>query len=64
MFSGDNLIGVILLGICGVVAGVLIWQITTGKQLVYTGPGWLPPVLGVFGLAAMIWSFFKGPRGF
>ncbi|MFM9106365.1 MAG: hypothetical protein ACKOWF_06660 [Chloroflexota bacterium] len=64
MFSGDNLIGVVLLGICGVVAAVLIWQITTGERLVYDGPGWLPPVLGVLMLGAMLWSFFKGPRGF
>ena len=64
MFSGDNLIGVILLGICGVVAAVLVWQIVTGERLVYNGPAWLPTVLGIAMIAAMIWSFFKGPRRF
>jgi hypothetical protein len=64
MFSGDNMIGVILLGACAVVAAVLVWQISTGERFVYTGPGWLPPILAVAFIGALVWSFFKGPRQF
>jgi hypothetical protein len=64
MFTGENLIGTILLAICGVGGAVLIWQILTGNRLTYDGPAWLPPVLGIVMLGAVLWTWIKGPRQF
>jgi hypothetical protein len=62
MFGGENTIGTILLTACGVVAAILIWQILTGNRLTWHGPGWLPPVIGIVSLAALIWAWFNAPR--
>ena len=41
MLDRENLPGVILLALCTVVAGVLIYSIVTGTRFVWTGPGWV-----------------------
>ena len=53
----DNLIGLIFLGVCGVVAAVLIYSIMTGQRITFD----LPPVISialmvVFG-GALIYGF-------
>jgi hypothetical protein len=61
--DGDNLIGLLLLGICIVVGGVLVWQIATGEELRYTGPGWLVWVLAIAFIGGSLYGLARGGRG-
>jgi len=66
MFKGENLIGVVLAGLCLVAAGIMIWSMATGRELTYNGPGWLPWMLMVVILGGSIWGVaqrFRGRRG-
>ena len=58
--DGDSAIGLLLLGLCAVVAGVLIWQITTGNRLRYSGPGWLVWVLLILFIGASLYGLARG----
>ena len=58
----DNFVGVLLLGMCALVAGVLIYSITTGTTFRYTGPGWLAWVLLALFLGGILASFARGRR--
>lgn len=62
MFDRENSIGIVLLATCVLAGGVLAWSALTGTDLVYTGPGWLPPVLTVAYLAAIAYLWFRRPR--
>ncbi len=55
----DNLVGVLLLGVCGVVAGILIYAIVTGQRLRFSGPGWLGPILLIVMLGLLGYGFFS-----
>ncbi len=59
----NNLIGVLLLGLCAVAGGALIWEIVTGNQLRYNGPGWLTTVLGLLFFAGIIYGLYQGFSG-
>lgn len=63
MFKGDNLIGVLLAGLCLVIAGVMIWAMVTGRELTYSGPSWLPWILMVVILGGSIWGMAQRFRG-
>lgn len=63
MFKGDNLIGVLLVGLCLVVAGIMIWSMATDRQLTYNGPSWLPWILAAIILGGSIWGLLQGRRG-
>lgn len=61
MLDRENLPGVILLALCTVVAGVLIYSIMTGTRFVWNGPGWVPVVLMVVFMGASVWGFVRQP---
>ncbi len=66
MFKGENLIGVLLAGLCLVAAGIMIWAMATGRELTYNGPSWLPWILMVVILGGSFWGLaqrFRGRRG-
>lgn len=60
MFKGDNLIGVLLAGLCLVAAGLIIWAMATDRELTYNGPSWLPWILGGVILIGSIWGIWQG----
>lgn len=61
MLDRENLPGIILLALCTVVAGVLIYSIVTGTRFVWTGPGWVTIVLAVLFMGATAWGFVRQP---
>lgn len=63
MFDRENLVGLLLLGLCAAGAGVLLFGIATGTRWEYTGPGWLSIVLGVVFVGALIYGFVTRPGG-
>ncbi len=62
MFDRENLIGFLLLGLCAVVGGVLVYSIATGTRFRYTGPAWLAWVLGIGFFAAILYGWFSARR--
>lgn len=52
MFNRENAVGFLLVGVCAVVAGVLLYAIASGERLRLDVPGWVGVVLAVafFGL--------------
>ena len=63
MFKGENFIGVLLAGLCLVIAGVMIWAMATDRELTYNGPSWLPWILMVIILGGSIWGMAQRFRG-
>jgi hypothetical protein len=63
MFKGENLIGVLLAGLCVVIAGVMIWAMATDRELSYNGPSWLPWILMVVILGGSLWGVAQRFRG-
>lgn len=61
MFDRENAIGVVLLLLCAVVAGVLLYSIGTGTRFRFTGPGWVGTALMVLFIGATIAGFFMRP---
>lgn len=61
MLDRENLPGVILLALCTVVAGVLIYSIVTGTRFVWNGPGWLSIALVVLFTGGSLWGFIRQP---
>lgn len=59
----ENLIGLLLLGLCAAVGGVLVWSIVTGNELEYTGPGWLVWVLGILFVGGIVYGMAQGVTG-
>ncbi len=55
----ENLVGVVFLGICAVVVGVVVWEIVTGNRLSYGGPQWLMWVLGAVFFGAIIYGMVQ-----
>ncbi|MER3438220.1 MAG: hypothetical protein C4346_11885 [Chloroflexota bacterium] len=56
----ENLIGLLLLGLCAVVAGILIWQIGTGNRLRYNGPDWLIWLLAIIMIGGSLYGLARG----
>jgi hypothetical protein len=63
MFKGENLIGVLLAGLCLIIAGVMIWAMATDRELTYNGPSWLPWILMVVILGGSLWGMAQRFRG-
>lgn len=61
MINRDNAIGLLLLLICALVAGVLLYGIATGTRFHWTGPAWAGPVLFALFLGASFWMFATKP---
>ena len=47
MHERGDLIGLLLLGLCVAVGGVLVYEIVTGTRFRYTGPDWLGWALAI-----------------
>lgn len=69
MFDRDDLIGLLLLGLCVAVGGVLVYGIATGTRFRFDGPGWLGWVLlilflgaGLYGLLTAAGRRWPDPR--
>jgi drug/metabolite transporter (DMT)-like permease len=58
--GGDNFIGVLLLVLCLVVAGLMIWSITSGEDFEYNGPNWLAWGLAALFTGAVLYGLYQG----
>lgn len=63
MFKDGNFIGVLLVGLCLISAGIMIWVMVFDKTLTYTGPNWLPWLLMIFFLGGSFWGVAQRFRG-
>ncbi len=61
MRDRDNLIGIVLLVLCAVVAVVLVYSIVTGTRFQFTGPGWVGTALFIVFIGASIYLFVRQP---
>lgn len=57
MFDRENIVGVVLVAVCAVVAGVLLYSIASGEQIEVNMPGWLGVVLTVVFLGLIVYGF-------
>lgn len=57
MFNRDNIVGFLLLGVCAVVAAVLLSAIASGERLRIDVPGWFGVVLAVAFFGLIIFGF-------
>jgi hypothetical protein len=62
MFDRENAIGVLFLGLCLVVGGVLVYGIVTDTSVRYSGPEWLGVVLMILFFAAAIYGTVTASR--
>lgn len=63
MFERDDLIGLLLLGLCVATAGILVYSISTGTRFRFTGPGWLGGVIIAVFIVALLYGMFTGRFG-
>lgn len=63
MFDRENAIGFLLLGLCIVAGGVMVFAITTGTELSYNGPTWLSVILVVVFIGAIGYGLFARRMG-
>lgn len=59
MLDRENWVGMILVAVCAVLCGILLWSIATGATFTYNGPEWIPPVLTVLFIGGLILSFVR-----
>ena len=64
MFQRENAIGLLLLGLCAFMAGVLVYSIATDTSFEYTGPRWIITVLSILFIAGIFYGLFSGRRRF
>ncbi len=62
MFDRDNVIGLLLLGLCAVVGGLLVYSIVTETRFRFTGPNWLGIALMVLFFGAVLYGVFSSGR--
>ena len=62
MFEREDVIGLLLLGLCVAVGGVLVYGIVTGTRFRFTGPGWVGIVLMVVFIGAVLYGIFTSGR--
>jgi hypothetical protein len=61
MFERENIIGIILLVLCGLVGLALLFSIGTGNRFRFDGPPWLSTALAVLFIGATIYMFVRTP---
>lgn len=59
----ENIIGALLLALCAVAGGIMLYSIVTGNDLEYTGPGWLVWVLGALFIGGVIYGLVQNLSG-
>ena len=62
MFDREDIVGLLLLGLCVAVGGVLVYSIAFGRRFRFTGPGWLAAVIGVVFVGAVLYGLFSSGR--
>ncbi len=61
MFRGENIVGILLLILCAVVAVILVVAITTGREpTVPDGMGVPITVIGIGAVVVMLWQRYSG----
>ncbi|MGH2548873.1 MAG: hypothetical protein ACRDHN_05755, partial [Thermomicrobiales bacterium] len=63
MFDRDNWPGIVMLGLCAVLAIALLIEIFTDVTFEYTGPRWLAVAISIFGIVLigiMSWRAWGG----
>jgi hypothetical protein len=63
MFDRENIVGLLLLGLCVAVGAVMVYSIATGTRFRYTGPEWLIWVLMILFLGGIGYGLFAGRGG-
>ena len=65
MFNRENWVGVVLVGLCGVVAIALLIEIFTDFTFEYSGPQWLARIVAIGGTGlVLVMSFSALKRRF
>jgi hypothetical protein len=59
MFGRENVIGTLLLLLCGVVASILLYSILTGQRLSFDLPPLVMDVLGIAFIGLLIFGFVR-----
>jgi protein-S-isoprenylcysteine O-methyltransferase Ste14 len=61
VFDRENVIGLVLLSLCAVVALVLLFSIATGTRFRFEGPSWLGTILVILFMAGTIYAVVTRP---
>ncbi|MGC4105266.1 MAG: hypothetical protein QM753_02775 [Thermomicrobiales bacterium] len=59
MFGRENIVGVLLLVLCGVVASILMYSIVTGEQIDFDLPPFVTNVLGIAFIGLLVLGFVR-----
>ena len=62
MFKDGGFIGALLVGLCLIAAGVMIWAMATDTELTYNGPAWLAWLLFIVVFGGSIFGLISGYR--
>src|SRR5829696_7300219 len=62
MFQRENAVGLLLLGVCTFMVGLLIYSIATDTSFEYTGPRWVLTVLSILFIVGIFYGLFRGVR--
>ncbi|MGI8643783.1 MAG: hypothetical protein ACR2LS_06680 [Thermomicrobiales bacterium] len=62
MFDRENIVGLLLVALCGAAAVIMTVAIVTGQRLRWTGPTWLAVLLGVIFFGALIYGMLANRR--
>lgn len=62
MFDRENIVGLLLVALCGAAAVIMIVAIMTGQTLRWTGPTWLAILLGGVFFAVLIGGMVANRR--
>lgn len=57
MFDRENIVGVLLLGVCAAIAGVLLYAIASGERISFNIPGWLGLVMTAAFIGLLLYGF-------
>jgi hypothetical protein len=61
MFNRDNAVGFVMLGLCAVVAGVMVFYIITGDRPTLDLPPVLSGIVGILFFGLIIFGFIRSP---
>lgn len=62
MFSRENIVGWLLLGLCLAIAIFMLNGIVTGTSYEFTGPSWLGWLLGIVFFGLLLFGLARSPR--
>jgi hypothetical protein len=63
MFNRENAVGIILLGACAVVAGIMIYAIVTGQRITFSAPAYVTVPLTIVFIGLVLFGLFRNMRG-